>query len=236
MRIPRLTSTIASAHGKLALAAIALLVATPALAQSPRGPRGFAKEGMYLGVAGLPNFTLDGRTFDGETLYQEIDGDEIDLLPRLDTQHMFRGVVGFRARPFALEFSYERTNHQGTFLDAPGEATFNSVNVDGRVFFMTAGRIQPHLVVGLALPWLTVVDGSSDDTLEVADARWRGPGLNTEVGITVFPHPRIGVSIGYAFRLIGFRRVKGISDEIFELKPPFKETSGSPVVMGFFTF
>jgi hypothetical protein len=213
-----------------------LLIAavTPASAQSPRG---FAKEGMYVGVAGLPNFTLDGRSFDGETLYVQVDGDEVDLLPRLDTQHMFRGVVGFRARPFALEFSYERTNHQGTFLDEPGKATFNSVNVDGRVFFLTHGRIQPHVVVGIALPWLTVVDGSADEvTGDIADARWRGPGLNTEAGVTIFPHPRIGISVGYAFRLIGFRRVKGVGDEVLELDPPFKETSGSPVVMGFFTF
>ena len=197
---------------------------------------GFAKEGMYVGVAGMPDFTLDGVSFDGETLYQEVDGDEIAILPRLDTQDMLRAVVGFRARPFALEFSYERTQHQGEFGGATGEATFNSVNVDGRIFFLTSGRIQPHLVVGLALPWLTVTDGSSNEALEVADATWRGPGLNTEAGITFYPHPRIGVSVGYTFRLIGFRRVKGVGDEIFQLDPPFKETSGSPVLMGFFTF
>jgi hypothetical protein len=44
------------------------------------------------------------------------------------------------------------------------------------------------------------------------------------------------VSVGYAFRLMGFRRVKGVSGEIFQLDPPFRETSGSPVLMGFFTF
>jgi hypothetical protein len=215
----------------LTLAALAWTV--PAHAQAGRG---FAKEGMYVGVAAMPDFTLDGVSFDGETLYQEVGGDEIALLPRLDTQDMFRGVVGFRARPFALEFSYERTRHLGTFAGDSGEAVFNSVNVDGRVFFLTGGRIQPHIVVGLAFPWLTVVDGSSNERLEVADATWRGPGLNTEAGITVFPHPRVGVSVGYAFRLMGFRRVRGVGDETFELDPPFKETSGSPVVMGFFTF
>ena len=210
-----------------------LAPAPPALAQAPPG---LAKEGMYVGVAGMPDFTLDGVSFDGETLYQEVDGDEFAILPRLDTQDMLRAVVGFRARPFALEFSYERTRHQGTFGGVAGEATFQSVNVDGRIFFLTSGRIQPHLVVGLALPWLTVIDGSSNEAFEVADATWRGPGLNTEAGITFFPHPRIGVSVGYAFRLMGFRRVKGVSGEIFQLDPPFRETSGSPVLMGFFTF
>jgi len=216
--------------------AITLLLLAPAPAALAQAPPGLAKEGMYVGVAGMPDFTLDGVSFDGETLYQEVDGDEFAILPRLDTQDMLRAVVGFRARPFALEFSYERTRHQGTFGGVAGEATFQSVNVDGRIFFLTSGRIQPHLVVGLALPWLTVIDGSSNEAFEVADATWRGPGLNTEAGITFFPHPRIGVSVGYAFRLMGFRRVKGVSGEIFQLDPPFRETSGSPVLMGFFTF
>src|SRR5688572_14299101 len=130
-------------------------IATFARTQSTQTEPGFAREGMYLGGAFLPNFTLDGRTFDGETVYREIDGDEVDLLPRLNTQHMLRAVVGFRSRPFALEISYERTQHRGTFLDEEGDANFNAFNVDGRLFFLTAGRIQPHVVVGLAVPWLT---------------------------------------------------------------------------------
>src|SRR5690242_2843058 len=94
--------------------------AAPAVAQ-PR-PQGFAKDGMYVGASFLPGFTLDGRVFDGETQYREIGGDEIGILPKLDTQHMVRAVLGYKTRPFALEFSYERTNHDGTFLDDPARA------------------------------------------------------------------------------------------------------------------
>jgi len=235
MKISSETLLAACAALLLAAAAPASAQITSGFARTPAEP-GFAREGMYLGGAFLPNFTLDGRTFDGETVYREIDGDEVDLLPRLNTKHMLRAVVGFRSRPFALEISYERTQHRGTFLDEEGDANFNAFNVDGRIFFLTAGRIQPHVVVGLAVPWLTVVDGSFDDTDAVGDARWRGLGLNTEAGITIFPHPRLGISVGYAFRLIGFRRVTGVSDVVFDLKPPFKETSGSPVILGFYTF
>jgi hypothetical protein len=226
-RLPDLTRLLC------ALLLLAGLCARPAWAQTPNG---FAKEGMYAGVAFMPGFTLDERSFDGETFYREVDGDEFFILPSLDTQDMFRGVVGFRARPFALEISYERTRHQGTFDGGTGEAVFNAVNVDGRFFFLTRGRVQPHLLVGLALPWLTVIDGSANDAMEVADGVWRGPGLNTEVGLTVFLHPRVGIGVGYTFRLIGFRRVEGVSGDTFDLDPPFKETSGSPVVMGTFTF
>jgi opacity protein-like surface antigen len=219
------------------LCGVLLLVAVsapPVMAQSLS--RGFAKNGMYVGASFLPNFTLDGRVFDGETQYQEIGGDEIGILPKLDTQHMVRAVLGFKSRPFALEFSYERTNHNGTFLDEPARAHFNAVNVDSKLFFFTHGRVQPHVVIGLAVPWLTVEDGAFDGDGQIDDARWRGLGLNTEAGVTFFPHPRLGVSAGYAFRLIGFRRATGVSGTVFELKPPFKETSGSPVITAFYIF
>jgi hypothetical protein len=139
----------------------------------------------------------------------------------------------------ALEFSYERARHDATFLEFPVGAVFNAVNVDGRFFFLTKQRFQPHFLIGLGFPWLTVDDGSfENDTLEaeVGDARWRGPALNTEAGVTAFVTPRAGVSIGYSWRFIYFNRERGVSDTVFELKPAFRETSGNLVVMGFFTF
>jgi hypothetical protein len=196
---------------------------------------GYAREGVYVGVAGMFDFTLDGVSFDGSTFYEAETTGELFILPELDKQNLVRYVVGFRMRPAALEFSYDRTRHQGTFLDATGEAVVNSVNIDVRFFGLTSGRIQPHGVVGLALPWLTVEDGSFLDP-ETADARFRGQGLNLEAGVTVFPHPRIGVSAGYSYRIFWFNRVRGVGDEPFRLDPRFRETSGSAVVMGFFTF
>jgi len=143
--------------------------------------------------------------------------------------------VGFRARPAALEFSYDRTRHDGTFLDATGEAIVSAFNVDVRVFGFTRGRIQPHAVVGLSLPRLTVIDGSLLDPLE-GDGTFSGQGLNLEGGVTAFLHPRIGASVGYSYRIWWFNRVRGVGDESYRLQPRFRETSGSAVVMGFFTF
>jgi len=218
---------------RFALACLLLAVtATPALGQM-RG--GYAREGMYVGVAGMFDFTLDGVTFDGRTFYEAETTQELFILPALDKQNLVRYVVGFRMRPAALEFSYDRTRHDGTFLDTTGKAVVNSVNVDVRFFGLTSGRIQPHGVVGLALPWLTVEDGSFLD-LDQDDARFRGQGINLEAGVTVFPHPRIGVSAGYAYRICWFNRVRGVGDEPYRLDPRFRETSGSAVVMGFFTF
>jgi hypothetical protein len=51
----------------------------------------------------IVSFTLDGETFNGLTVYQEVNGDEIALLPKLDKQKMFRGVLGYRYERAALD-------------------------------------------------------------------------------------------------------------------------------------
>ena len=215
---------------------VLMSVATPAWSQfEPVFPTGFAKEGGYIGFSGIPNFTLDGVTFDGETWYKEVDGEEVFILPKLNTRNMFRGIIGFRGRQAGLEISYDRTRHSGTFQDIPAEATFQSVNVDGKYFFLTEKRFQPHVVVGGAFPWLTIKDGSYLEP-NVGDARYRGYGLNTEAGVTVYPHPRVGVGIGYNYRVLWFDRASGASDRLGELRPRFRETSGSMVLTGLLTF
>lgn len=215
-------------------------VATPAWSQGDdyeaAFPRGYAKQGGYVGLSGFPNFTFDGETFDGQTLYREIDGDEMAILPRLNASKMFRGVLGYRGRQAAFEVSYERTHHNGTFADElPVDTTFQAVNLDGRFFFLSEKRVQPHVLVGASIPWLFIKDGSYLEP-NLGDARWRGFGLNTEAGVTVFPHPRFGVSVGYSYRIMWFDRMTGVSDTLFYLRPRFRETSGSVVLGGVATF
>jgi len=233
-----MTSRMLRALGA-SLVLLALGVA-PALAQDPPPkPPGFAKVGMYVAVAGLPNFSLDGVTFDGRTLYREIGGPEVAILPSLDTGPMFRIVTGFRARPAALELSYERRSHAATFLDIPGTAAFNAFNVDAKIFFRTEDRIQPHIVVGFAFPWLTVHNGSfsnDTETAEVADANFTGPAANLEAGVTFFVTNRIGISGGYHYRYIWFTNYRGVGEKEFKLVPWFGERTNSAIVMGFFTF
>jgi len=217
----------------LVLSLMLLGVGTSAFSQ-PQQP-GFAKEGGFVGAAFVPGFTFDGVTFDGETVYKEIDGEELVFLPRLDKRNLLRGILGYRARQVALEISYERTQHDGSFAEFPLDATYQAVNVDGRYYFVPASRIQPHVLVGGSFPWFTVKDGSFLDP-DTGDARFRGYGLNTEAGVTVFPTPQLGIGVGYSYRVVWFDRVTGVSDTLFELRPRFRETSGSVVITGTFTF
>jgi len=207
-------------------------VATPAWSQVQSG---FAREGGYAGVSTMPDFTFDGVTFDGESGYKRVGGEEIVVLPRLDSQRLFRGILGFRGPKAALEISYDRTQHDGAFMGEPMTATFQAVNVDSRFFFLTNTRFQPHVLVGGSFPWLNIHDGSFLEG-EVGDARFKGYGVNTEAGVTVYPHERLGIGVGYNYRVIWFDRATGVADEFGELRPRFRETSGSLVITGLFTF
>jgi hypothetical protein len=216
----------------LALPLFLLALAAPASSQERSI---FAKEGAYAGVSALPEFTLDGLTFDGSSYYRKVDGEEILILPRLERKSMVRAIVGFRSARGAFEVSYDQTQHVGTFQGVPGEATFHSINGDERIFFLTRKRIQPYGLIGGSIPWLTIKDGSFLDP-DVGNASFRGFGANTEAGVVVFLHPRFGISTGYRYRAMWFDHASGVSDTSYKLRPRFHETSGSVVMTGLFTF
>jgi opacity protein-like surface antigen len=222
-------------------AALALLIVCGVpLAAWSQDQEGFAKVGGYAGGSFLPTFTLDGETFNGFTYYKEIDGDEIALLPKLDKQKMFRGILGYRYEKAALELSYERTNHNGTFGEVGiGKATFQQLNVDARFFFLTHARVQPYGLLGGGFPWLTIKDGSflgNQPDAGVGDGRFKGYALNTGVGVTVYPHPQVGIVIGYDYRPMWFDRATGISDKPYELRPRFRDSSRGVVFTTLVTF
>ena len=205
---------------------VSVALATPAWSQEEQHSSA-VKQGGFVGVSFVPQFTFDGVTFDGQSGYIEEDGDEIMLLPRVDTRKMFRGILGYRYRQASFEVSYERTNHLGSFLDEiPLKATFQALNIDGRFFFAPNSRLQPHLLVGAVYPMLNIQDGSILHNA-IGNARFNGYGVNAEAGVTVYPHRQLGIGVGYSYRALWFDRVKGVSDRFFHLKPKFKETSGS---------
>src|SRR5687767_6109383 len=96
----------------LALFLLALTFATSAWSQERPG---VAKEGLFVGGSIMPDFTLDGLTFDGSAVYKKVDGEELVILPRLDRKNMLRGFVGVRTRRGSFEVGYDQTNHVGTF-------------------------------------------------------------------------------------------------------------------------
>lgn len=209
------------------------MLSVPAWAQEEPG---FAKNGGYVGMSGILDFSFGGETFNGQGIYRQENGDEILILPKFEGAHnALRAVFGWRSGIGAFEVSYDRTKHEGTFLEFPGEATFHALNFDERFFLLREHRIQPHVLVGGSIPWMTIKNGSFLDP-KVGDASYRGFGINTEAGVTVYPHPRVGIGTGYRYRVMWFDSASGVSHTTYELRPRFHETTGSLVITGTFTF
>ena len=99
--------------------------------------------------------------------------------------------------------------------------------------------MQPYVLTGVGFPRLTIKDGSfleSEPDAGVGDGRFKGYALNTEIGVTVYPHPQVGIVLGYEYRPIWFDRASGLTDTPFELRPRFRESSKGVVLATLFTF
>jgi hypothetical protein len=220
---------------RITTAVVTLCVLAFASAARAQEDEGFAKNGLFVGVTGVPTFTFDGVTFDGQSIYKQIDGDEIMLLPRLESKSTIRGLVGYRVTRGSFEVGYERLDLNATFVGLSGAASFHVFNFDERIYAFTSKRIQPYGLAGFSLPWLTVHDGSFLHE-RVGDGTYHGQGINMEAGATVFPIPRVGISAGYRYRVMWFDTASGVTNTRYDLHPKFRETAGNVSISAFVTF
>jgi hypothetical protein len=220
---------------RITTAAVTLsLLAFASAARAQEDP-GFAKNGLFVGVTSVPTLTFDGVTFDGQSIYKQINGDEILLLPRLESKSTIRGLVGYRVTRGSFEVGYESLDLNATFLGLSGAASFHVFNFDERIYAFTSKRIQPYGLAGFSLPWLTVQDGSFLHE-RVGDGTYHGQGINMEAGATVFPIPRVGISAGYRYRVMWFDTASGVTNTPYDLHPKFRETAGNVSISAFVTF
>ena len=140
-----MTSTTPARIGAAVVALSLLSFASAAHAQETPG---FAKNGLYVGATGVPEFAFDGVTFNGSSIYKQINGDEILLLPSLESKSTVRGIVGYRLTRGSFEVGYERMKQTATFMGLTGEATFQTFNFDERIYVFTRKRIQPYGLAG----------------------------------------------------------------------------------------
>lgn len=227
-----ISSTPAS---RITAAVVTLSLLVFASAAHAQEDQGFAKNGLFAGVTGVPAFTFDGVTFDGESIYKQINGDEIMLLPSLESKSTIRGLVGYRVTRGSFEVGYENLDLNATFMGLSGTASFHMLNFDERIYAFTSKRIQPYGLAGFSLPWLTVQDGSFLHE-RVGDGTYHGHGINMEAGAAVFPIPRVGISAGYRYRVMWFDTATGVTNTRYDLHPKFRETATNVSISVFLTF
>lgn len=169
----------------------------------PAGP----KDGVYLSLAGVAA-TVSGD-FDGTSFVAG--GGSAEVLPDLDTGKGWSLALGTRKGPLALEIGYEQSQFDGTFAGVPMEASLSAIDMDMKVQLFSKARVQPHLLFGLAIPWINVDGGSFGSGNRRADATFSGIGARVGAGLGFYPDPHFGVFVQGGYRWSSFSRVSGIA-------------------------
>ena len=150
----------------------------------------FIKDRTYIGAFGTytgidSNNHVNG--FNGnEYITSTTSPFEIDLLPSLDRNFGFGGLLGRREGPYAIEVSYWRSSHTTHWEGATGSASYQSINIDMKRYFLTKLPFQPFAEFGASLPWLVFKDSSVDENGFVGDFATSGLGLNLGAGVEIY--------------------------------------------------
>ena len=194
-----------------------------------------AKPGVYLSLRSSPGTTIDGDHFDGFTFFNSAESGEVTVLPRLGLGNEVDFVLGWRSGPGAVEIGYHRTAHGGTFRGSRFETQLSSVDVDFKGFLLSRFRVQPFVVGGFGLPWLTIEDASATRS-EIGDAVFTGGSLKVGGGVAVYVHPRVAFTAGYDYRFVWLLRAKGVVSPYEELKPAVRGQMRNMTAGATFTF
>jgi hypothetical protein len=162
---------------------------------------------------------------------------EIDLLPALAQNFGFGILAGHREEAYALEVSFWQSNHTATFgggsivvpsptgsgtstaaVPAYSEtATYNSINLTFKRYFLTKIDLQPFVAVGVVFPWVTIPDGATtwnpQDTNkeEFANLTVAGLGLNLGLGLEYYLSPNLSFVGGGYYRFSSFNQYKSFA-------------------------
>jgi len=140
--------------------------------------------------------------------------EEVDLIPTINRNFGFAGMVGHREGPWAIELSYWYSNHSATLYSSanPGvpvtvsSAVFTALNVDLKRYFFTSLPIQPFIDVGMNFTSLTSqntselfaydsANGQFDEYVWSGNQTDTGYGLNLGIGAELY--------LGNGFSLVG---------------------------------
>lgn len=155
---------------------------------------------------------------------------EVDIIPTIDRNFGFGGLIGHREGPWAAEISYWRNDHTATYTGGTGvtlttPARYESFNVDFKRYFLTELPAQPFVNVGLTFPWLWmhntsyIMDYHSPpnpstgqyNVIGVNDETISGFGVNLGAGVEVYISELFSISGGAYGRFVGFDQINGAS-------------------------
>ncbi|HVZ79415.1 MAG TPA: hypothetical protein VHE12_01290 [bacterium] len=204
-------------------------------------PGDYLRTRTYIGLFGSSVSVAKDGEFTGLNYSRNNSPYEIDLIPALSQNFGFGVLIGHRDEAWAGELSFWQSSHTATF--GPGTvgsisggsvtfnqavedtATYQSINLDFKRYFLTELQIQPFVNLGVAFPWVTVKNASSDPSGNTGDLTLAGLGLNLGTGAEYYVTPEFSVTGGLFYRFASFDQAKGVGGVYYPMAIYGNQTS-----------
>lgn len=154
------------------------------------------KQGWYVGLT-VPNLMIGGD-FDGDRVLVSSNTSELFTVPKIDPAFGWSLSIGQRMEKVAIEFSYARLVHSGSWVGFEESVTQSAWNLDFKYFIRHQKRLQPFIQFGWnpASPIIRVENGAfdaTDNTLSDAIFISNIGNFNVGSGITWYITPRLSI-------------------------------------------
>lgn len=195
-------------------------------------PNDYLHTRTYIGILGLSTRLDNSGIFSGQDYSLVETPYEVDPLPVISQGLGYGFVVGHREEAYALEISYWESQHTvfyapisidgtngdvniGNSLSAQGTATYYSINVDFKRYFLTELQLQPFLALGVSYPWIDIPDASANGSA-VGTTTLAGLGFDLGIGAEYYFQPEFSVEFEACQRWASFDSVRGVSGGAFQ--------------------
>ncbi len=175
------------------------------------------KQGWYVRLA-VPNLMVGGD-FDGDRVLISTNASELFTVPKIDPAFGWSLSIGQRVEKMAIEFSYARLVHSGSWVGFEESVTQSAWNLDFKYFFRHQKRLQPFIQFGWnpGSPTLRVENGAFDATKNtLSDAIFISNigNFNVGSGITWYITPRFSICGTALYRRLKINAVKSEAEKI----------------------
>jgi hypothetical protein len=111
--------------------------------------------------------------------------------------------IGYKHDSSFWDLTYLTSTQKAQVQGRDGTATYHSAEISGRLFLLKNFPLQPYLLGGISLTWVTVGNGAQLFG-SVLDATYTGAGLNFGAGMILNLGPKLFIGGGVIYRLIKF--------------------------------
>jgi len=165
----------------------------------------------------LPHNSIGGD-FNGDLYLSVPETGEIIMVPDNESALGFGGAIGYtkigrNSLGYAVEIGFQHSSHDYTYVGLTGKSSLNILNFDIKGIFSYT-PVEPYLLVGIGIPWLSIENGSDFGTANPVDAKYSGVGINLGAGLDLFLIPNLSFGGRVVYRYISYSQVKGSGEKI----------------------